>query len=41
MTISKTKCFHFQDIDKWHGEWNKPCNMNVACKAFVECLDHL
>ncbi len=34
MLLPKTSCkikgFHFQDIDKWRGEWSKPrhkCNL--------------
>jgi hypothetical protein len=38
-TSYKTKGFHFQDVDKWQGEWSKPRHTNATCKGFAKRLD--
>ncbi len=41
MTSCKTKCFHFQDVDKWCREWNEHHHKNVTYKGFAQHLDHV
>jgi hypothetical protein len=34
----RTKGVHFQDVDKWCGEWSKLHHTNVTCRGFAKTL---
>ncbi len=37
-----TKCVHFQNDNKWCGEWSKPCHMNAwPVGDLQKWLDHV
>ncbi len=37
----RTKGFHFQGVNKWHGKWSKVHHVNATCKGFAEHVNHV